>query len=152
MSEEISYAAGFAGYDAFLKGLMAAAPDMMVACDGDFRILSGNEAARACLGRRESAFLGRAIDDFLPSLSADLRRLGRGPFLITGRRACRHNGDSFPVEIRGYAGAADGETRYLLFICDLSKQASADEQRGRVQQLVEEGRTHNDIVFERVQP
>ncbi len=152
MSDKIAYAAGFAGYDAFLKGLMTAAPDMIVACDGNFSILSGNDPARACLGRRDSAFLGRTIDDFLPGISADLKEQRRGPFLIAGRRACRHNGDTFPVEIRGYAGAAEGETRYLLFICDISKLTAGEEHRARVQELIEEGRMHNDIVLEKVRP
>ena len=150
MDNATSYAAGFAGYDAFLQGLMAAAPDIIVACDGDFSILSGNDAAQECLGRLQRAFLERNIDDFIPGLSAELKTINRGPFLIMNHRACRHNGDSFPVEIRGYAGVAEGETRYLLFICDITKKTRREEMRQRVRQLAKDGATADDIVLERV--
>lgn len=118
--------AGETTIDRFMADLAAAAPDMIVACDERFAIVSGNAAASTWLGRRESAFLGRAIDDFLPGLSGDLRKQAAGPFLLADRRGCRHNGDSFPAEIRGYAISCEDGARYLLFICNLDRRAAGD--------------------------
>ncbi|MCK5749012.1 MAG: PAS domain-containing protein [Oricola sp.] len=114
--------AGEPQFDRFMNDLVAAAPDMIVACDRNFMILSGNAAATTWLGRRESAFLGRSIDDFLPGLSGDLRKQASGPFVLADRRGCRHNGASFPAEIRGYASHAEDGPRYLLFISNLAER------------------------------
>lgn len=133
--------------EAFLVDLAAAAPDMTIACGADFTILSGNEAARTALGRRESAFFGRAIDDFVPGLSADLKKLPEGPFLLANRRACRHNGGSFPAEIRGYARAPGDGPRYLLFVCSPAEPARSEDLRNRVSQILAD----SDLVLERVQ-
>lgn len=133
--------------EAFLMDVAAAAPDMMVACGADFTILNGNEAARTALGRRESAFFGRAIDDFFPGLSADLKKLPDGPFHIRNRRACRHNGGSFPTEIRGYARAGKSGPRYVLFICNPAERAHSEDARSRVRQILAD----SDLVLERVQ-
>lgn len=132
--------------EAFLAELAAAAPDMTIACGADFTIASGNQAARTALGRRGSPFLGRAIDDFFPGLSAALKTLPEGPFLLANRRACRHQGGSFPVEIRGYARGGQAGPRYLLFICNPAEPARNDAPNGRVRQILAD----SDLVLERV--
>ena len=133
--------------EAFLVELAAAAPDMVIACRADFTILSGNDSARTALGRRKSAFLGRAIDDFIPGLSADLRKLPEAPFLLVHRRACRHHGGSFPAEIRGYARSEEAGPLYLLFIGNPAESARTENPRRQVRQILAD----SDLVLERVQ-
>lgn len=123
-----------------LSEIMDVAPDMIVTCDDDFRIRSGNAAAQRHLRQNEKALQKRTIDDFLPGLSAELRRRRTGHFFIENRRAARHNGDSFPVDIRGYVGPIGENIRYLVFFHDISQRVNAEQKRKETENQVDEAR------------
>ncbi|MFC2953115.1 sensor histidine kinase [Marinicaulis aureus] len=123
-----------------LSEIMDVAPDMIITCFEDFKIHGGNAAAQRHLGQNERALKKRTIDDFLPGLSAELKRRRPGPFFIDNRRACRHNGDSFPVDIRGYVGPIGENIRYLVFFHDITQRVSAEEKRKEIENQVDEAR------------
>lgn len=123
-----------------LSEIMAVAPDMIITCFEDFRIHGGNAAAERHLGQSEKQFRGRSVDDFLPGLSADIKKRSPGPFFIESRRACSHNGDSFPVDIRGYIGPISDNIRYLIFFHDISQRLVAEEKRKSMEGQIDEAR------------
>lgn len=123
-----------------LSEIMAVAPDMIITCFEDFTIHGGNTAAENNLEQQERDFCGRSIDDFLPGLSAELRKRPPGPFFIENRRACSHKGESFPVDIRGYIGPIGENIRYLVFFHDISQRIAAEEKRKSMENQVDEAR------------
>ncbi len=123
-----------------LSEIMDVAPDMIITCFEDFKIHGGNAAAQRHLGQNERALKKRTIDDFLPGLSAELKRRRPGPFFIDNRRACRHNGDSFPVDIRGYVGPIGENIRYLVFFHDITQRVNAEDKRKEIENQVDEAR------------
>ncbi len=135
-----SAAGSFKSVYTLLSEIMDVAPDMIITCDEKFRILSGNAMAQRHLRQNETALKKRTIDDFLPGLSADLRRRRPGPFIIENRRAARHNGDSFPVDIRGYVGPIGENIRYLVFFHDISQRVNAEQKRKQTESQMDEAR------------
>ncbi|WP_428409379.1 sensor histidine kinase [Hyphococcus sp.] len=123
-----------------LSEIMDVAPDMIITCDEKFRILSGNAMAQRHLRQNEQALKKRTIDDFLPGLSAELKRRRPGPFFIENRRAARHNGDSFPVDVRGYVGPIGEQIRYLVFFHDISQRVNAEQKRKQTESQMDEAR------------
>ncbi len=140
-SEELERSATkFRSVNALLSEIMMVAPDMIITCFEDFSIHGGNASAQRILGRSDKDFLDRSIDDFLPGLSADLKKRPNGPFFIENRRACRHSGETFPVEIRGHVGPIGDNIRYLLFFHDITRRLSANDKRKVMEQQMDEAR------------
>lgn len=123
-----------------LSEIMAVAPDMIITCNKDFTIHGSNPAAERSLGVRGPTLISHSIDDFLPGLSADLRRRPVGPFFLEERRCCGRNGETFPVEIRGHVGPIGDKIHYLLFFHDITRRLCADDKRKKMQQQVDEAR------------
>lgn len=140
-SAELEIAADmFRSVRKLLDEIMDVAPDMIITCFEDFTIHGGNAAAQRQLGQNERALKKRTVDDFLPGLSAELKRRRPGPFFIDNRRAARHNGDSFPVDIRGYVGPIGENIRYLVFFHDISQRVAAEEKRKNTESQMDEAR------------
>lgn len=131
---------GFQAVSSLLSEIMDVAPDTIITCDENFRIISGNAMAQRQLRQNEKALRKRTVDDFLPGLSAELRRRRTGPFFIENRRAARHNGDSFPVDIRGYVGPIGDRIRYLIFFHDISQRVNAEIKRKQTESQMDEAR------------
>ncbi|MEZ5894634.1 MAG: ATP-binding protein [Parvularculaceae bacterium] len=130
----------FKSVNTLLSEILSVAPDIIITCHGDFTIHGCNRAGETALGLSENALISRSVDDFLPGLSADLKKRGVGPFFLENRRACGVNGDSFPVEIRGHVGPIGDNINYLVFFHDISHRLNADDKRKKMEQQVDEAR------------
>jgi len=81
-----------------LGGLLEAAPDAILVCDNNGRVVMVNRQAEQLFGYRRSALLGTSIDSLLPhgAASASARRAARHTLEVIARR---RDGSVFPAEI-----------------------------------------------------
>jgi PAS domain S-box-containing protein len=133
--------------EALSAGVIAAAPDAIVATDGERRITVFNAGAARVFGRDRGETIGRDLgllvaaehDDALDAiLAAAEAGHGTEPRLLTG---CRRSGETFPAEVSAACTRSGPLQRYSLVIRDVTARVHAEEERARLARALEDERT-----------
>ncbi len=120
--------------------IMAVAPDGIVLCAQDLSILNTNSACEHALDSQQADLAGRRLNEFFPAIEEKIPPDYSGDFFIERIDARRPTGETFPAEIRGFAGPISGDVQYLLIFHDISRRLRAEDQRKQVEQQMDEAR------------
>ncbi len=119
--------------------VLESAPDAVVVCDGEGRLVFVNRQAEAMFGYDRSNLLGRPVEELIPERDRRVhrshrRRYAREPAVRTmgqGIRllARRADGSIFPAEISLSPGDLDGTVVVVASVRDVTEREALESQR-----------------------
>lgn len=138
--------------EARYRNLFEQAPEPILICDWDGRILDANGAASALYGRKRRDLLARGLDDIAELrrderglLMSGLRRRRRGVARVRGRRA---DGSTFPQTLEIAVTAVRGQERLLVQVRDLTDQERMQAELLQAQKMEALGQLISGVAHE----
>lgn len=128
-----------------LTEILAAAPDGIVACTSDLRIMMANDMAAQQAGLARRDLVGGAIDALSVEAAHALRSAPIGLFQFDEVQIRRADGGVLPVEIRGRKGEVAADFQYLLVIHDITQRLKTRARREEIERQVDEARRLESI-------
>ena len=126
------------------RGLLEAAPDGIVACDADGRILLVNSQTELLFGYAREELVGQLVELLLPTALHSQHTQHRAGYMVDPRTrpmgsglelyARRKDGSTFPCEISLSPVASEGETLITAVIRNISARKRAEEARRRAEE------------------
>lgn len=123
-----------------LTNIMASAPDGIITCSQNLKILNLNQTAAKQIDMTVKDLIGQPISAFIPDLSKKIIEQNSKTFEIEDIAILKPNGKTFRAEIRGSLSKRGKEVYFVLFVHDITNRLAARKEREQMHLQFDETR------------
>jgi len=123
-----------------LTNIMASAPDGIVTCSQNLKILNLNQTAGKQFNLPVKEAIGQSISKFIPDLPQEIIQQNSKAFEIEDIPVSTAAGIKFRAEIRGRLSKRGKEIYFVLFIHDITNRIAARKEREQMHLQFDEAR------------